>query len=107
MDEIKETLYTDISFEKWKPLIYKGEKTHYEISTFGRAKNSITGRILRQFIQNNGYYGFTISINNELHSVKTAKMVALHFIPNDDPKHKTHVNHIKGILINGIILLII
>jgi len=86
--------------ENWKKLIYKGIKTNYSVSNFGNVRNDKTGRILKQFIQNNGYYGFTISINNKPHSLKTARVVALLFIENDDPINKTEVNHRNGLCKN-------
>ena len=87
--------------EEWKKLNFKGELTHYSVSNLGRVRNDETGRILKQFIQNNGYYGFTISVNNKPHSLKTAKTVAKLFIPNPDPEHKTEVNHVNGTLSKG------
>lgn len=86
--------YNTIEF--WTPLIYKDQKTRYSISCLGNVRNNKTGRILKQFVQNDGYYGFTISLNNKPHSIKTAKAVATHFIYNDNPSEKTQVNHIKG-----------
>lgn len=88
-------LYLDVE-EIWTPLIYKGIPTHYSISNLGNIRNDKTSKILKQFIQNNGYYGFTISINNKPHSLKTAKQVAKHFIQNPDPDKYTQVNHIRG-----------
>lgn len=82
--------------EKWKKIKYEGKKTKYSISNLGQVRNDKTGRILMQFIQNNGYYGFTISINNKLHSYKTARMVAEYFIPNENPKIYIEVNHKKA-----------
>jgi transposase len=66
-------------------------------------RNIITESILRQHIQNNGYYGFTISIDGKLHSYKTARIVAETFIFNDDPINKTQVNHIDGCKFNNTI----
>ena len=91
---MKDTLYFNSKSEKWTTLIYKGEKTHYEVSSLGRIRNMKTGRILQQFIQNNEYWGFTISLGNKPHSMKTASVVAKHFIPN--PKNKPQVNHKHG-----------
>ena len=82
--------------ELWKPLLWNNEPTNYRVSTFGRIQNIKTKRYLKIHEQNNGYYGFTISVNNKAHSMKIAKVVALYFIPNDDPIHKTEVDHLGG-----------
>ena len=87
--------------EIWKPIIYDNKKTNYEISNYGRLRNSKTETILKQHEQNNGYYGFTISIDGKLHSYKTARIVAETFIYNDDPINKTQVNHIDGCKFNN------
>lgn len=78
--------------EEWKPFKYKKEYTGYSISSFGRVRNDKTGRILKQFIQNNGRYGFTISVNNKPHSFKISRCVAELFIPN--PNNLPEVDHI-------------
>ena len=80
--------------ESWKRIYFQDVKTNYEISDLGNVRNSKTGRILRQFIQNNGYYGFTISVNNQPHSFKTASMVAKYFIPKPNDGLYYEVNHI-------------
>lgn len=82
--------------ELWKPIYYKNEITNYEISTYGRVRNKRTGKYIKQHIQNNEYYGFTLSIKGKPHSFKTARVVAKTFIYNDDPITKTQVNHIIG-----------
>lgn len=80
--------------ETWKRMYYHDIVTNYEISDFGNVRNAKTGRILKQFVQNNGYYGFTISVNNVPHSFKTASMVARYFIPKPDTSTYYEVNHI-------------
>lgn len=87
--------------EVWKSIFYKDHKTDYEISTYGQVRNSRTESILKQHVQNNGYYGFTISVKGKLHSFKTARVVASTFIYNDDPEKKTQVNHIDGCKFNN------
>lgn len=82
--------------EIWKPIIIDGKETHYHISSYGMVKNTKTNKLIKQHNQNNGYYGFTISVKGKPHSFKTASLVAKYFIENDDPEHKTQVNHIDG-----------
>lgn len=82
--------------ERWEKIRYKGKKTNYSVSNLGQIRNDKTGRILKQFIQNNGYYGFTISVKNKPHSFKTARVVAEHFVPNENPELYTEVNHKNG-----------
>ena len=76
--------------EDWKPL-----DCRYAISSQGRVRNSITGRILKTRIGTRGYEMVKIQIGeNQRKNHSVHRLVALHFIPN--PENKTVVNHIDG-----------
>ena len=63
----------------------------YEISTeFPHViRNKRTGRIVAECMNNDGY----IVVNLNGHTYGKHKIIAAQWIPNDDPLHKTEVNH--------------
>ena len=73
----------------------------YEISNMGRIKSceKIAGgkkfkeKILGQFVNKKGYLRLQFVVNNKHYSFTVHRLVALKFVPNDDPEHKTQVNH--------------
>lgn len=79
--------------EVWKiyPLNNK-----FSVSSFGKLKNSLTGKIYSQHKSKSGYMGFCTS-NGKRKSYKLYRihrMVAETFIPN--PDNKPYVNHKDG-----------
>lgn len=89
--------------EVWKKVssIIKELPDCYEISNLGNLKNIVTGKILSTSGLRSGYKSFRFTAkdkteqNNKIH-----RLVALAFIPNDDPKKK-FVNHIDGDKLNN------
>lgn len=77
--------------EHWKSVPIE-EYKDYEVSDLGRIRHN--GKILKGSVNNHGYRvirlggkkGFTTGIH---------RLVALAFVPNDDPEHKTQCNHIN------------
>ena len=73
----------------------------YEISNMGRIKGcekivrgrKIEERILKQAVKKKGYLGVQFVANCKYYSFVVHRLVALKFVPNDDPEHKTQVNH--------------
>ncbi len=84
----KET-YTSSKNEFWVKInpLYINNMENYEISTLGRIKNSKSNRILKT---SKRQYDI-ISINKKNYPIH--RLLALTFIKNDDPTHKTVVNH--------------
>ena len=68
---------------------------NYEVSNLGNVKNSDTGNIFKLNTKN-GYKYVTLRNSKKDKSYRVNRLVALAFIPNDDPENKTYVNHIDG-----------
>lgn len=88
MEEIKEE-WRDIPF-------YEGL---YQVSTKGNVKSlnyrrSGKEKILKIGKDRNGYIHLTLYKNKKVKCFRVHKLVALAFIPNDNPTEKTEVNHI-------------
>lgn len=78
--------------EIWKDIIdYEGI---YQVSSSGKVKNLKTNRILKP--SNRLYSDVDLSKNGEYHRQAIHRLVALHFIPNPNPKVLTEVNHKDG-----------
>ena len=91
--ELKEDL------EVW--LDIKGYENKYQISNLGRVRSinyHNTGRInlLKPAIDKKGYLRCALSKNNILSTFKVHRLVAEHFIKNDNPSYN-QVNHKNGI----------
>ena len=71
----------------------------YEINEYGDVRNSTTKRILTGGINNGGYR--TVHIKHSDNPEFVHRLVAETFIHNDDPTHKTDVNHIDGNKLNN------
>lgn len=73
----------------------------YQISNCGRVKSLIFSekRILKNIINNNGYFIITLCKNNKCKTFTIHRLVALHFIPN--PEDKPQVNHKDGDKLNN------
>lgn len=80
---------------RWMPLRYYPS---YIISDDGRVINTNTNHERKPSIYGRGYLGFTIFGGRK--SLYIHRMVAEHFIPNDDP-NKKEVNHKDGIKTNN------
>jgi hypothetical protein len=82
--------------EEWRAIPnYEGV---YDASSFGRIRNSKTGRVLKP--ENvKGYLRNTLSKGNIQNRFQTHRLVALCFIPN--PENKPCVNHIDGVKTNN------
>lgn len=80
-------------FEQWKDV--KGYKGLYKISNYGRIKSAnLNWKIMKQGKNAKGYHLIKLSKNGITHSYKVHRLVAIHFIPNDNID--LQVNHING-----------
>lgn len=84
--------------EVWKSLDFLGYPS-YEISTFGRVKSlnyrrSGKEKILKPSNNGRGYLQVLLYLNNKMKYFVVHKLVALAFIPNDNPIEKTEINHL-------------
>lgn len=83
-----------LCFVEWRPIIVNGIKTNYEVSDNGKVRNVNTGKILKYWIDRDGYYRTTISVNKKSYHTGTHRFVAIAFIPN--PNNLPEVNHKNG-----------
>ena len=76
--------------EIWKDI--EGYEDLYEISSWGRVKNSRTGRVLKTGKHRTGYLLVDLCKNGTHKTYRVHRLVAQAFIPN--PQNKPQVNHI-------------
>ena len=71
----------------------------YEVSNTGKVRSLKFGRkkILKASIHKDGYLLIGLWNNGKIKNFLIHRLVALAFIPNDDPTNKTEVNHISEI----------
>lgn len=82
--------------EIWKDI--KGYEGIYQVSTYGRIKNS-SGKVLKQTIAK-GYYYISLNKNHKASTKSVHRIVALTFLPNGYSKKK-EVNHIDENKLNN------
>lgn len=84
----------DLQGEEWKQIDSKGK---YYISTYGRVKSyqGRQARILKPYTNQCGYLRVDIQ-TDQRRTYLVHKLVALAFIPNDNPKEKDTIDHIDG-----------
>lgn len=84
--------------EEWKPVV---NAKNYEISNKGTVRNCVTGLVRKLAIDRYGYNKVAITKSDGSVYYTTAhRLVAIAWIPNDDPS-KTQVNHIDGNKLNN------
>lgn len=77
--------------EIWVPI---KNYENYMISNFGKVYSNITNKILKQEKTKNNYYRVALSNKTKTKHFLIHRLVAEHFIPNDD--NKLCVNHKNG-----------
>jgi len=82
--------------EIWKQII--GYEDLYEISNLGNVKSLQKGfkkeKLLKNRHNDSGYVRVDLRSNSKSKTIYTHRLVAIHFIPNND--NKLQVNHING-----------
>lgn len=71
--------------------------TNYDISTeypYEITKKS-TGKKVKEWLNDNGYYRLCLNFNGVSKKYYKHQLVATQWIENDDPKHKTQIDHIN------------
>lgn len=69
------------------------EYPRYEVSNYGRVRNRVTGKYIKQRISAN-YYEVQFTINRKNHHAFVHRLVAYTFMDNPDPEVLNIVNHI-------------
>ncbi len=69
---------------------------NYEVSNCGRVRNATTGKILKPYLNNNGYYYVSLSKDKKVKKFYIHRLVAAEFIDNLDKKPNVdHIDHDK------------
>ena len=83
--------------EIWKDI--EGYKGLYQVSSLGKVRslprNTTSGKILKPITQKNGYLYVILYKDGKGNFYKVHRLVALAFVPNDDPQYKIEVNHLN------------
>lgn len=79
---------------EWRKIIIDGIETNYSVSNTGKVYSYITDKEL-SLSEQQGYLHVTLSINKKPKRFRVHRLVALMFIPNNDPL-KNVVNHKDG-----------
>lgn len=82
-----------IEIEYWKDIIYNDK---YQVSSLGEVRNKETGKILKPKINRQNYHEVKFRVDGILKGFRLNRLVAIHFIPNDNPD-RIEVNHINAI----------
>jgi hypothetical protein len=86
-----------------KQIIVNNISTHYYISEDGKCYNQKTGKYLKgQSNYKNKYYSYNITMpDGSKKRLYAHRLVAMAFIPNNDPINKNQVNHKDGNVLNN------
>lgn len=93
--------------EIWKTIVYDGEVYEgYEVSNMGRVRSLNyrgCGKVkeLKPYVRTDGYLQVDLRKNGKRKKYYVHRLVAYAFIPNDDIKNKTQVNHIDEVKTNN------
>ena len=81
-----------------KRIIVDNISTSYYITEDGKCFNEKTGKYLKGQINcRHGYHSYILTLpDGTKKRCATHRLVAMAFIPNDDPEHKNQVNHKDG-----------
>lgn len=87
--------------EVWKDFLFDGQKTYYQISSYGRVSSNYKGRITIRKLNDdgNGYLRISLAFNGDKFPKKVHRLVALSFILN--PENLPEVNHLDGNKMNN------
>lgn len=85
----------DKSLIDFEPITYRDDLSHYLINRKGEIYSLNTNKTMKPQVDSFGYLGFVLTTDDgKKVRVKPHIAVAYQYIPNDDPEHKTQVNHI-------------
>lgn len=102
---MKNNVQLEIPFEteEWRDI--EGYEGLYKVSDLGRvrslSRNTTNGKILKPQTNKQGYLYVVLYKDGKKKKYRVNRLVALVFIKNDDPEHKTQVNHINESVIDN------
>ena len=73
---------------------------NYEISSHGRARNAITGKIMKPTL-NKGYLRICLMKDKKKHNILIHRMIAIAFVENKDPENRIYIDHIDNNKLNN------
>ena len=85
----------DFYTERLNFIPIKGWEHDYAIDKHGHVLSLLTDQYVTPSVDSNGYLKVTLMKDGVRHTARVHRLVAEHFIPNDDPA-KTVINHIDG-----------
>ena len=85
-----------LNIVQWKDIYLNNMESDYQISNDGQVKNKTTGNIRKPHLTSNGYLHIILYQHGEKYSFLIHQLVANYFLINDDPEHKTQIDHIDG-----------
>lgn len=74
-----------------------GFEKKYKVSNTGKIWSDYLQGFLKPYCSKGGYYRVKLNYGNKNKKFMVHRLVALSFIPNDDPDKKTQVDHINNI----------
>lgn len=80
--------------EQWKQIVIDGVEYNYSVSTHGRVRNDKTGQFLKPSVIRDGYLQVGLYKDKKTKQLQVHRLVAIMFIPNDEPTVKTIVHHL-------------
>ena len=83
--------------ETWKDI--EGYEELYQVSNLGRVKSLRNDKLLKQFVNRQGYSQVSLSKNGKVKLCRVNRIVCRAFIEN--PENKAQVNHIDGNKLNN------
>jgi len=66
---------------------------NYEVNAIGDVRNIITGRIMKQSLDIDGYLRISLYNNGKVKTFRVHRLIGIHFIPN--PDNKQCIDHIN------------
>lgn len=86
--------FEDLPSEEWKDIT--GYEGLYMISNLGRIRSFITRKYLKPSINTNGYYRVGLSKDNKSKHFRVHRLVAKHFIGEQETSERKFINHIDS-----------
>lgn len=95
VDHKKVLCLSEIEYEEeWVEVQFPDPFPEFMVSNYGRVLRLSDNKIMPQYYDKDGYTRVGLYVSKKRKTIaKTHRLVALHFIPNDDPIARFQVNH--------------